>query len=248
MGRDDHGAQKSRLAQSDRIERFDGGRYCGGAIVRFFCGDCRLFLASSGEVVYEFSCFLMMSGDSTVSGFRWYAVQTLSNSESKVKAYMDKFIAVEGMDEYIKEVLVPTETVVEVRSGQKYNRLRKFYPGYLFLYMRLYDEEGKVFQKPWYFVREVDGVIAFLGGEHPTPLKKEEMEEVLMQMRESEGKAVPKVKYGEGEEVKITDGPFMNLTGCIDEVDVDKGTLKVSVSIFGRFTPVELEYWQVERA
>ena len=114
--------------------------------------------------------------------------------------------------------------------------------------MRLYDEDGKILQKPWYFIRGTQGVIGFVGNLHPMPLKTDEINRILGQVSEAEGKEVPKIQFNVGEEVKINDGPFMNLTGRIDEVDPDRGKLKVSVSIFGRFTPVELEYWQVERA
>jgi transcriptional antiterminator NusG len=102
-------------------------------------------------------------------------------------------------------------------------------------------------QEPWYFIKDVQGVINFVGGERPSALKKDEIERIINQVKAGEGKEVPKVQYEVGEVVKIQDGPFMNLTGSIDEVDPEKGKLKISVSIFGRFTPVELEYWQVER-
>jgi len=142
---------------------------------------------------------------------------------------------------------MPTQTVTEVKGGRKFQKVRKFYPGYVFVHMRLYDETGELLQKPWYFVRDADGVIGFLGGNHPTPLKKTEIASILTQVEDAEGKEVPKVRYEVDEEVKITDGPFLNLSGRIDEIDPERGRLKVSVSIFGRFTPVELEYWQVER-
>lgn len=178
---------------------------------------------------------------------KWYAVQTFSNKEGKVKQYLDKFVLVEGMQDYIKEVLMPTEVVTEVKSGKKSVRTRKFYPGYLFIHMNLYDENGKILQKPWYFVRGTEGVIGFVGGDHPTSLKDHEIDRILNQVKEAEGKEVPKVQYELKEMVKIIDGPFINLTGEIEEIDIDRGKLKVSVSIFGRFTPVELEFWQVER-
>lgn len=179
---------------------------------------------------------------------QWYAVQTLSNQEAKVKRYLDKFIEVEEMGDFIKEVLMPTETVTEVKSGKKYTKQRKLYPGYVFIHMRVYDDNHKVLQKPWYFVRGVQGIIGFIGGDNPVPLKEVEINRILDQVKQAEGQEKPKVEYEVGEEVKITDGPFLNLTGRIDEVDPERGKLKVSVSIFGRFTPVELEYWQVERA
>lgn len=188
-----------------------------------------------------------MSNPSSLSDPNWFAVQTLSNQEGKAKQYLDKFIAVEEMEDYVFEVLMPTETVTEVKSGQKKTITRKFYPGYIFVKMRLYDEDEKLLQKPWYFVREAQGVIKFVGGDRPLPLKKSEIDRIINQVEEAEGKEKPKVQYEVGEMVKVMDGPFMNLVGKIEEIDPDKGKLKVSVSIFGRFTPVELEYWQVQR-
>ena len=185
---------------------------------------------------------------SSISTSRWYAVQTLSNKEVIVKRYLDKYMVNEEMDEFIEEVLMPTETVTEVKSGKKHQKIRKFYPGYLFLHMRLYDDDGKIIERPWYFVKDADGVIGFLGGNQPMPLKKSEIDSIFSQVQESEGKEVPKVQYELGEEVKITNGPFLNLNGIIEEIDPERGKLKVSVSIFGRFTPVVLEYWEVERS
>ncbi len=181
------------------------------------------------------------------SGRNWFAVQTLSNQEGKAKKYLDKFIAIEEMEDYVFEVLMPTETVVEVKSGKKKTITRKFYPGYIFVNMRLYDDDGNLLQKPWYFVREGHGIINFVGGDRPSPLKKSEIERIINQVQEAEGKEKPKIEYDIGEMVEVNDGPFMNLVGKIEEIDPDKGKLKVSVSIFGRFTPVELEYWQVQR-
>ncbi len=188
-----------------------------------------------------------MANSTTKAGAAWYVVQTLSGQEGKVKKYLDKFIKEDEMEDYVFEVLVPTETVVEVKSGKKTQIVRKFYPGYAFLHMRLYDDDGKLLNKPWYFVRETTGVINFVGGDRPTPLRKSEIDTILSQVEAASGKEVPKVQFEVGEEVKINDGPFLNLNGRIDEIDPEKGKLKVSVSIFGRFTPVELEYWQVER-
>ena len=178
---------------------------------------------------------------------KWYVVQTLSNKEQAVKRYLERYLVKEEMDVYIKEVLMPTETITEVKNGKKTQKVRKFYPGYIFLHMRLYDDDEQILQNPWYFVNGVDGVIGFVGGYNPMPLKETEINRILSQVQEADGKETPKVTYEIGEEVKITDGPFLNLNGNIDEIDPDRGKLKVSVSIFGRFTPVELEYWQVER-
>ena len=188
-----------------------------------------------------------MTASSSTSGVRWYAVQTLSNQEKKATTYLTKFREVEEMEDLIHEVLMPTEMVSEVKNGKKTQRQRKFYPGYIFVKMRLYDDDERLIQRAWYFVREAQGVINFVGGERPTPLKDEEIGRILTQVSESEGKEKPKIQFNVGEEVKINDGPFTNLSGKIDEIDPDRGRLKVSVSIFGRFTPVELEYWQVQR-
>jgi len=114
--------------------------------------------------------------------------------------------------------------------------------------MKLFDNHGLLLKDPWYKIKETDGVINFIGRENPTALAEDEIGRILRQVQEAEGKEVPKVNFSVGEVVKILDGPFLNLTGEIDEIDPVKGSLKVSVSIFGRFTPVELEFWQVEKA
>lgn len=178
---------------------------------------------------------------------QWFVVQTLSNKEPAAKRYIDRYIAENELEDFVFEVLVPEQTVSEVKHGKKSQRKRKLYPGYIFVHCRLFDEDKAVIQKVWYFINGADGVIGFAGGKSPAPLKDSEIDRILKQVAESEGKEVPKVQYDIGEEVKITDGPFLNLTGRIDEIDAERGKLKVSVSIFGRFTPVELEYWQVER-
>jgi transcription termination/antitermination protein NusG len=179
---------------------------------------------------------------------QWFALHTLSGQENKVKLYIEKFRTAEELDDHIFEVLLPTEIVSEVKNGKKSTKVRKLYPGYVFIQMRLFDEEKKLINKPWYFVKEVAGVIGFVGGEHPAPLRQTEIDEIRARIEAANGKEVPKVQYSVGEEVKINDGPFSNLTGRIDEIDPDRGKLRVSVSIFGRFTPVELEYWQVQRS
>lgn len=188
-----------------------------------------------------------MSQTSNSSSGRWYVVQTLSNAEGKVKRFIQSQLAYEELEEFIFEVLMPTEVVSEVKAGKKSQKTRKLYPGYVFIHMRLYDEENKLLQKPWYYVNGIDGVIGFVGGNRPVPLKEDEINRILDHVKQAEGKEVPKVQYEVGEEVRITDGPFLNLTGTIDKIDPEAGRLEVSVSIFGRFTPVPLEYWQVER-
>lgn len=180
-------------------------------------------------------------------GAQWFALHTLSGQEGKVRNYIEKFKKAEELDDHIFEVLLPTEVVSEVKAGKKSTKVRKLYPGYVFIQMRLFDEEGNVINRPWYFVKEVAGVIGFVGGEHPAALRQSEIDEIKARIEAASGKEVPKVQYTVGEDVKINDGPFANLNGRIDEIDPARGKLKISVSIFGRFTPVELEYWQVSR-
>lgn len=183
------------------------------------------------------------------SDHQWYALQCLSNHEDKVRKYLFKYKEDdEVFSDCLKEVLVPVETVSEVKNGKKKQRDRKFYPGYVFVEMKLFDNNGSLLKEPWYKIKETDGVINFIGRENPTPLAADEIGRILRQVEDASGKEVPKVNFAVGEVVKILDGPFLNLTGEIDEIDAQKGTLKVSVSIFGRFTPVELEFWQVEKA
>ncbi len=178
---------------------------------------------------------------------QWFAVHTLSGQEGKVKQYIEKFKTIEELDEFIFEILLPTEVVSEVKNGKKSTKTRKLYPGYIFIQMKMYDEEKRVINKPWYFVKEVAGVIGFVGNDHPAALRQVEIDEIKARIEAANGKEVPKVSYEVGEEVKVNDGAFANLTGRIDEIEPERGKLKISVSIFGRFTPVELEYWQVQR-
>jgi transcriptional antiterminator NusG len=181
------------------------------------------------------------------AGAQWFAVHTLSGQENKVKTYIEKFKKPEELDDHLFEVLLPTEVVSEVKGGKKSTKVRKLYPGYVFLQARLYGDDGKLINKPWYFVKEASGVIGFVGGDRPSALRQADVDEIYARIEAASGKEVPKVQYAVGEEVKITDGAFASLTGRIDEVDPERGKLRVSVSIFGRFTPVELEYWQVQR-
>jgi transcription termination/antitermination protein NusG len=179
---------------------------------------------------------------------QWFVLHTLSGQEQKVKESIEKRLKTEEMGEYIKEVLVPMEKVAEVRSGKKSVTTRKLYPGYVFIDMILLDENKRVIEKPWYFIRETQGVIGFVGGERPSPTSAEEIESIKAQISDSEDHEKPKVNFDVGETVKINDGPFLNFSGVIEEIEPERGKLKVTVNIFGRNTPVELEYWQVEKA
>jgi len=179
---------------------------------------------------------------------QWFVIHTLSGQEQKVKESIEKRIKTEEMQDYIQEVLVPMEKVAEIRNGKKTVTSRKLYPGYVFIDIVLLDENQKVVEKPWYFIRETQGIIGFVGGDRPTPTSLEEIETIKAQIAASEDTERPKVSFEVGETVKINDGPFLNFSGVIEEIDSDKGKLRVTVNVFGRNTPVELEYWKVEKA
>jgi transcriptional antiterminator NusG len=177
----------------------------------------------------------------------WYTLQTLSGQELKAEKSLNKRIVEEEMGEYIDEVLVPMEKVVEVRNAKKTVTQRKLFPGYIFIEMKLYDEQQQLLGPPWDFIRNTQGVIGFLGGDRPIATSAEEIEAIKAQIADSEESEKPKVNFELGEMVKINDGPFQSYNGAVEEIDADSGKLKVTIDIFGRSTPVELEYWQVEK-
>jgi len=179
---------------------------------------------------------------------QWFVIHTLSGQEQKVKDSIEKRIKTDEMGDFIKEVLVPMEKVAEVRSGKKTVTTRKLYPGYVFIDMILLDENKRVIEKPWYFIRDTQGIIGFVGGDRPSPTDSAEVEAIKAQISDSEDTERPKVNFDVGETIKINDGPFLNFSGVIEEIEPERGKLKVTVNIFGRNTPVELEYWQVEKA
>jgi transcriptional antiterminator NusG len=179
---------------------------------------------------------------------QWFIIQTLSGQEQKVKDSIEKRVKTDEMQDFVKEVLVPMEKVVEVRNQKKTVSNRKLWPGYVFVDMVLLDENNRIIEKPWYFIKETQGVIGFVGGEPPVPTPTEEVEQIKNQISASEETEKPKVNFEVAETIKINNGPFLNFSGVIEEIDPERGKLKVTVNIFGRNTPVELEYWQVEKA
>ncbi len=170
----------------------------------------------------------------------WYVVHTLSGHEQKAKEALERRVERENFGESISRVLIPMENVSEVRGGRKTISTRKFFPGYILIEMEVTSES-------WHLVKSTPGVIGLVGGGKPQPLQDKEIENILLQIEEKKEKVKPKVLFEVGETVRITDGPFVNFNGMVEEVNPDKGRLKVMVTIFGRPTPVELEYWQVER-
>ena len=178
---------------------------------------------------------------------QWFVVHTLSGHENKVKDNILRQL--KNRDEMpIYEVFIPTEKVIEVRQGKRIPTTRKFFPGYVLVRMDLYSADGMIDQDAWYFVRSTQGVMGFLGGgNRPIPLSAIEAEEMLRQSC-PDVTAKPKIEFEVGEVVRIKDGAFENFEGTIQEIDAERGKLKLMVSIFGRSTPVELEFWQVERS
>ncbi|OGV61617.1 MAG: transcription termination/antitermination factor NusG [Lentisphaerae bacterium RIFOXYC12_FULL_60_16] len=178
----------------------------------------------------------------------WFVLHTLTGQEYKVRESILRRKKLEEVEDYVGDVIIPTEKVSEVKKGVRSTTTRKFFPGYVMIEIALFDEQRKLRDRAWYFVRDTPGIIGFVGGETPVPLKPEEVDGILHQVDERNEKVAPKVTFEPGETVKIIDGPFLNFSGVVEEVDPTRGKLKVSVAIFGRSAPVELEYWQVERA
>ncbi len=178
---------------------------------------------------------------------QWYALHVLSGQEKKVKESLERRAKTEEMGDLIREVVIPTERVSEVKRGKKIESERKLHPGYVYVNMYLRDEEKKLVERTWYFVRETTGVIGFADGDKPQPIRADEVETMLGQMREREEKVLPKVAFSVGDKVKVGDGPFQNQEGLIEAVDMERGKLKVSVNMFGRSTSLEVEYWQVDK-
>jgi len=173
----------------------------------------------------------------------WYVVQAFSGFESSVKRSMEERIERAGLQDFFGEILVPTEEVVEIRSGQKRRSERKFFPGYVLVQMEMNDET-------WHLVKDVPRVLGFIGGtaDRPAPISEKEADAILQRVQEGVDKPRPKVLFDVGEVVRVTDGPFNDFNGVVEEVNFEKNRLLVAVQIFGRSTPVELEFSQVEKS
>ena len=174
---------------------------------------------------------------------RWYVVHAYSNFENQVKRSLEERIQREGLDHLFGKILVPTEEVVEMRMGQQRKSDRKFFPGYVLVQMELTDET-------WHLVRDIPKVLGFIGGssDRPAPITDKEAESILSRVEEGVNKPRPKVLFEAGEVVRVIDGPFKDFNGVVEEVNYEKSRLSVSVLIFGRSTPVELNFGQVEKS
>ena len=173
---------------------------------------------------------------------QWYIVHTYSGFENKVRESLRERIVSHGLQEYFGDILVPMEKVVEMVKGQRRESSRKFYPGYIVVEMEMNDQS-------WHLVKATPKVTGFVGGTEtkPTPITEEEAQRILNQMAEGAKQPRPKFSFREGDEVRVIDGPFNNFNGTVEEVFPDKGKLRVLISIFGRATPVELEFVQVSK-
>jgi transcriptional antiterminator NusG len=172
---------------------------------------------------------------------KWYGVHTYSGYENKVKLNLEERIRMMGAEEYFGEILIPSETVVELKNGERRTSSRKFFPGYILVRMELNDET-------WHIVKDTPKVTGFVGGGiNPPSIPDEDVAKITTRMEEGVERPKPKVEFEVGETVRVIDGPFLNFTGVVEDVKPDRAKLKVMVSIFGRVTPVELEFIQVEK-
>ena len=172
---------------------------------------------------------------------RWYVVQAFSGYEGRVQKTLVEHIGIHGLEDKFGEILVPTEEIVEMRAGEKRKSSRKFFPGYVLVHMELDDES-------WHLVKSVPRVLGFIGGtkERPAPITQKEADRILQRLEETD-KPKPKTLFEPGEVVRVIDGPFADFNGVVEELDYEKNRIKVSVLIFGRSTPVDLEFGQVEK-
>ena len=173
---------------------------------------------------------------------QWYILQVYSGNEKKIERELLAQIEKKNMQNNIEKILIPSEEVIEMKKGKKVNAERKFFPGYMLMKMKMDDEI-------WHIVRRLPKVYGFLGGKkgEPIPVSQSEIDSILNQMKDGLEKPKPSVSFEIGEQVRVSDGPFSSFNGMVEEVDEEKARLKVSVSIFGRSTPVNLEYSQVEK-
>jgi transcriptional antiterminator NusG len=179
-------------------------------------------------------------------GRRWYVIHTYSGYENKVKKNLESRIESMDVREQIYQVVIPTEEEIEIRDGQRRTVSRKLYPGYVMVEMIELHEGDELSNRAWYVVRNTPGVTGFVGsGVKPVALEEDEVKRILRQMKADE--PMVRVGFAEGQSVRIVDGPFVDFVGVVDEINLEKGKVKVMVSFFGRETPVELDFLQVER-
>lgn len=186
------------------------------------------------------------AGESAIGGSAtekkaWYVIHTYSGYEAKVKLSLEEMFEHSGIKEKVGDIIIPTEEVVEIRQGKKKITSRKFFPGYILINIEM-DQDI------WYMIKNTPKVTGFLGGgSNPVPLSEEEVKNIMDQIKGESARPKPKFSFEKGENVRVVEGPFLNFNGVVEDVNPDKGKVKVMVSIFGRATPVELEFPQIER-
>lgn len=179
---------------------------------------------------------------------QWYVLRVASNKEDRVREALDRKVKIEGLDAVVGKILVPTERISRVRAGVKRVAERKLYPGYVFIEMEM-EENGSIPEQAWFLIKETSGVGDFIGAEgKPSPMRPTDVEKMLAEAEKGSG-AEPsyKIEFAPGEMVKIKEGPFEGLEGHVDQVLPDKGLIRVVVTVFGRSTPMEVDYWLVEK-
>jgi len=180
-------------------------------------------------------------------GMNWYVLRVAANKEDRVREALERKIKIEQLEERVGRVLVPTQREKRIRGGSARVVHRKLYPGYVFVEMAT-DEDGRIPERVWFVIKETTGVGDFIGsGGKPSPMPLHDVEKMLAAaIRPEEGAALANLAFKKGDRVKVNEGPFENFEGVVDEINTQKGTVRVIVTIFGRATPIEIEYWQVE--
>ncbi|MBX7221908.1 MAG: transcription termination/antitermination protein NusG [Blastocatellia bacterium] len=178
---------------------------------------------------------------------RWFIIHTYSGYEKKVRESLQTRVKAYAMEEEISQVLVPTETVVEMRGNKRVETSRMIFPGYVLVEIETDDKTGEMSDKAWHIIKSTPKVTSFVGGQKPTPLTDEEVNQIIHHVTESTEKPKPRFTFTHGETVRITNGPFTGFTGVVEEINLDRNTLKVMVTIFGRATPVELDFLGVDK-
>jgi transcription termination/antitermination protein NusG len=179
---------------------------------------------------------------------KWYVLKVASNKEESVREALQRKIVVESVQDTVGRVVVPVERIKSVKGGKQRIIKRKLYPGYVFMELET-DENGRIPEKVWFMIRETNGVGDFIGSEgKPTPMRDTDVAKMLVEIDEmTENAPSIKVEFTKGDMVKIREGAFENFEGVVDEIDVERGVVRVNVSIFGRSTPLDIEYWQIEK-
>jgi transcriptional antiterminator NusG len=178
---------------------------------------------------------------------QWYVLRVASNKEEQVREALARKVQVEGIDDIIGRIVVPVEQVKRIRAGKQKVHKRKLYPGYVFMEMQV-KEDGKIDERAWFVIKETMGVGDFIGTEGvPTPMRDTDVAKMLQEAEKPEESPSIKVEFKKGDQIKIREGAFENFEGAVDSIDAERGIVRVIVTIFGRSTPLDIEYWQIEK-